>query len=191
MSPIDRLKIRKMVLREMHEMGASQMDHAGRVIGYSSSHDEANMIKSNLYTIGSKALEMHDVIQDYDDLPEWVQEKIAVMDSMMSSVYDYLDYEYRKFNDPNMMPAAEPEYMAPSGALMEKKNGSVKSKKYHGQTYKATSALVKAIHAGKSYEELLKMADWAENPDAVVNAAFIVAKGKPKRSLDKGKKNEG
>ena len=182
MSLIDRNKIRRMVLREMHEMGMAHMDHAGRVIGHSDVHDEANMIKSNLYTIGHKALEMHDGIGDYDDLPEWVQEKIAVMDQMMGSVYDYLDYEYRQFGDSSMPPE-----MAPSGDfLMEKKkNGRVAKGKYHGKTYKASSAMKKAIEKGASYEELRKMADWADNPDAVVNAALMAVKGKPAR------KNEG
>jgi hypothetical protein len=34
------------------------------------------------------------MIGDRDDLPEWVQEKIAVAGYMIDSVYDYLNYEY-------------------------------------------------------------------------------------------------
>lgn len=197
MSPIDRLKIRKMVLREMHDMGIDQMhqDHMGtpqgRVFHDNSPGEETGMIKSNLFTTGQKAHELHDMINDYDDLPEWVQEKIAVIDSMMGTVHDYLRYEYHKFNQPEMPPEMP---MSPHSAIgymdmpmMEgkKKNGRVVKGKYRGETYKATSAMAKAIEKGASYEELKKMANWADNPDAVVNAAIMAVKGKPAR------KNEG
>jgi hypothetical protein len=183
MLPVDRNKIRRMVLREMHEMGMAQMDQAGRVFHNNGPSQESSMIKSNLYTISRKAQEMHDEIKHYDDLPEWVQEKIAVAESMIGSVYDYLDYEYYKLNNPEPVQSIEG-----SAAFLnekKKKDGRVVKGKYHGQTYKATSAMKKAIEKGASYEELLKMADWADNPDAVVNAALIAVKGKP------ASKNEG
>ena len=54
------------------------------------------MIKSNLYSITTKAQSMHDMIGDADDLPEWVQEKIAVCDEYMDVISDYLKYEYKR-----------------------------------------------------------------------------------------------
>lgn len=57
--------------------------------------EESGMIKSNLYTLSKKSLALHDMIKPTDDLPEWVQEKIAVAESMIGSVFDYLDYEYQ------------------------------------------------------------------------------------------------
>lgn len=182
MSLIDRNKIRRMVLREMHEMGMAQMDQAGRIFHNNGPEQESNMIRSNLFTVGQNAFELHDMIGDYDDLPEWVQEKIAVIDSMMGSVHDYLSYEYHKFNEPQA-----PPQMDHSGSFLneKKKNGRVAKGKYHGKTYQASSAMKRAIEKGASYEELRKMADWADNPDAVVNAALMAVKGKPAR------KNEG
>lgn len=59
-------------------------------------HEEAGMIKSNLYSITTKAQSMHDMIGDADDLPEWVQEKIAVCDEYMDVISDYLKYEYKR-----------------------------------------------------------------------------------------------
>jgi hypothetical protein len=193
MSPIDRLKIRKMVLREMHEMGMDQMpqDHMGttqgRVFHDNAPGEETGMIKSNLFTTGQKAHELHDMINDYDDLPEWVQEKIAVIDSMMGTVHDYLKYEYHKFNSPQMPPAMSSMtgYMDMPMLEGKKKNGRVVKGKYHGETYKAATAMARAIEKGASYEELKKMAKWSDNPDAVVNAALMAVKGKPTR------KNEG
>lgn len=179
MSPTDRQKIRQMVLREMHEMGMDQINHTGRVFHNNGPEQESNMIKSNLFTMASKAYEIHDEIMSSDDLPEWVQEKIAVAGSMIDSVYDYLNYEYRKFNDPEMFPEMDHGEIP---LTEKKKNGRVVKGKYHGETYKSSSAMAKAIEKGASYEELKKMASWADNPDAVVNAALMAVKGKPART---------
>jgi hypothetical protein len=59
-------------------------------------HEEAGMIKSNLYSITTKAQSLHDMVGDSDDLPEWVQEKIAVCDEYMDVIHDYLKYEYKR-----------------------------------------------------------------------------------------------
>jgi len=120
MSFIDRSKIRKMVLLEMHQMGVMDMDHAGRIFHNNGPEQESNMIRSNLFTMAKKAYEMHDKIMEGDDLPEWVQEKIAVAGSMIDSVYDYLDYEYHKFNEPQMPQHAD--YSA-QPIMEKKKNG--------------------------------------------------------------------
>lgn len=58
--------------------------------------EQAGMIKSNLYSIASKAQSLHDMIGDMDQLPEWIQEKIAVADEMIDTISDYLKYEYSK-----------------------------------------------------------------------------------------------
>ena len=59
-------------------------------------HEEAGMIKSNLSSIAKKAQSLHDMVGDADDLPEWVQEKIAVTDEMIDTIKDYLEYEYKR-----------------------------------------------------------------------------------------------
>ena len=58
--------------------------------------EQAGMIKSNLQSIASKAQSLHDTIGDMDQLPEWVQEKIAVADEMIDVISDYLKYEYSR-----------------------------------------------------------------------------------------------
>lgn len=58
--------------------------------------EQAGMIKSNLYSITTKAQSMHDMIGDTDQLPEWIQEKIAVCDEYMDVIHDYLKYEYKR-----------------------------------------------------------------------------------------------
>lgn len=190
---MNRLALRKMILREMHdhmqdedmpEIEAEVIDdeedeeHEDEDVpeedydtdvdeegnfDYEDSnvYEETGMIKSNLYMLSKKAHELHDEIGDRDDLPEWVQEKIAVASYMMDTVHDYLMYEMVKDD------------------LHEKKDGRTKSRKYKGKEYRATPAMVSAVKKGASYNQLAKLAKWADEPAAVVQAAKIVAKGKP------------
>jgi hypothetical protein len=136
-------------------------------------YEETGMIKSNLFMMSKKSLELHDAIGDRDDLPEWVQEKIAVASYMIDTVHDYLMYEMVK------------------GDLQEKKDGRSKSRKYKGKEYHATPAMVKAVKKGASYNQLAKLAKWADEPAAVVQAAKIVAKGKPMTRDDEDDLEEG
>ena len=198
---INKLALRKLVLREMHDHMEENDDvHGDRIAsfekGYEFGHDDADheeedesdesdetevdeegdfdyedsdvyeetgMIKSNLFMLAKKSLE----------LPEWVQEKIAVASYMMDTVHDYLMYEMTK------------------GELQEKKDGRAKSRKYKGKEYHATPAMVKAVKKGASYNQLAKLAKWADEPAAVVQAAKIVAKGKPMSRDDEGELEEG
>lgn len=103
---MDRMTIRRMVLKEMHAHMAhahhkqhhhhdkEHDDHEGRVFHHNGAEAESDMIHSNLWTLKTQACDLYDMIGDRDDLPEWVQEKIAVAGSMLDSVYDYLHYEY-------------------------------------------------------------------------------------------------
>lgn len=59
----------------------------------SDSYEESSMIRNNLYTLANQAKELHDALEEGDDLPEWVQEKIAVAGEMMDVIYDYLQAE--------------------------------------------------------------------------------------------------
>lgn len=59
----------------------------------SDNHEESSMIRNNLFTIAGQASSLHDMLDDGDDLPEWVQEKLAVAASMIDTVHDYLKAE--------------------------------------------------------------------------------------------------
>jgi hypothetical protein len=54
---------------------------------------EGYMTKSQLYKIGEYALELHDMIQDGENLPEWMQSKVAQMEKDVGSVYHALKYD--------------------------------------------------------------------------------------------------
>ena len=95
---MNRQMLRRMVLKEMHDQmhhkNHGHHGHAGKVFHHNGPEAESDMIQSNLWTMKMKACDLYDMIGDSDDLPEWVQEKIAVAGSMIDSVFDYLNYEY-------------------------------------------------------------------------------------------------
>jgi len=74
----------------------------------SDEYEESSMIKGNLYNMAQQAQELHDVLGDGDDLPEWVQEKIAVASEMIDVIYDYLNAETARGD---MHEAKKPWYM--------------------------------------------------------------------------------
>jgi hypothetical protein len=80
-----------------HADGAEPMvSHDGSMtFEDSDEHEESSMIKSNLHNLAMQSKMMRDMIEDGDDLPEWVQEKIAVSSDMIDTIYDYLTGEAR------------------------------------------------------------------------------------------------
>jgi len=136
----------------------------------SDNYEESGMIKSNLYSIANKAQSLHDMVKDGDDLPEWVQEKIAVCDEYMDVISDYLKYEYK----------------TSEGHLGEAK---VKKKSYGGKKYQASAGSVSAIKkSGGSAKKAVAAGkfDWASNPYAAAQAAHIAALGEP--TVERGSK---
>ena len=62
--------------------------------------DEAGMAQGNLHTIARAAQGLLDTIDDRENLPEWVQEKIAKVEGMMVSAWDYLQSQEEQGIDP-------------------------------------------------------------------------------------------
>ena len=55
-------------------------------------HDrEGRMTKGNLYHMMKYASKVYEMIDDDDELPEWLQNKVARAVEKMSSVYHYMD----------------------------------------------------------------------------------------------------
>jgi len=64
--------------------------------------DEGRMAKSQLYKAGKYAMKLHDMLDDMEQLPAWVQAKLTKASDYMSVVYHYLDYEFAR-RDSNLM----------------------------------------------------------------------------------------
>ena len=54
---------------------------------------EGDMAKSDLRSIMANAKRVHDMLEDSDNLPEWVQSKITLAEDYMSTVANYLSAE--------------------------------------------------------------------------------------------------
>tara|TARA_B110000467_G_C18111469_1_gene362765 strand:- start:248 stop:574 length:327 start_codon:yes stop_codon:yes gene_type:complete len=63
----------------------------GRDLGYG--EGEGRMTKSQLDKLARYSQSLHDKLMDDDDLPEWVQSKIAVAADNVGKVYHYLEYK--------------------------------------------------------------------------------------------------
>ena len=72
---------------------------AGRNLSYGhtkASDHEGRSIKKQLYYIFTKAQSLHDMINDNDDLPEWVQSKVSRAADKIQSAYNYLEYKIHR-----------------------------------------------------------------------------------------------
>lgn len=54
---------------------------------------EGYMTKNQLFTLGDTALKLHDMIEDGENLPEWMQSKIAQAQQMIESAYNAYKYD--------------------------------------------------------------------------------------------------
>jgi len=73
---------------------AGDQDEGGRDLGYG--EGEGRMTKSQLDKLARYSQSLHDQLMDDDDLPEWVQSKVAVAAENIGKVYHYLDYKMKR-----------------------------------------------------------------------------------------------
>ena len=64
--------------------------------------DEGRFAKSQIYKMGKYSMKLHDMLDDMEQLPAWLQSKITKASDYMSMVYHYLDYEFAR-RDSNLM----------------------------------------------------------------------------------------
>ena len=73
--------------------------HDGRMFDYghtkSDSH-EGRMTKAKLYRMGKMAQSFHDRLEDGDDLPQWVNDKVTTAEDRLRSAYEYMDYKLHR-----------------------------------------------------------------------------------------------
>lgn len=76
------------------DMGAFELEPkaepAGRIMGHGG---RARMVRSSLFNIAARAQSLHDRLRDEDELPEWVQAKVAAMLDDVHEIDDHLGYK--------------------------------------------------------------------------------------------------
>lgn len=75
------------------------IDDDGRMFDYghtkSDSH-EGRMTRAKLYRMGKMAQSFHDRLEDGDDLPEWVQDKVTTAEDRLRAAYEYIEYKLHR-----------------------------------------------------------------------------------------------
>lgn len=86
------MRIKKSKLRKIiSEQVSLVKEPPGRNLDYGKG--EGRMTRAQLHHVSEYANHLHDMIRDEDDLPEWVQSKIAVMASQIGMIKHYLEYK--------------------------------------------------------------------------------------------------
>lgn len=72
-------------------------------------NDEVGMMKNNLQTLMRACKGMYKLMQEDENMPEWVQEKVAHSKAMMVTVWDYMLSQHAEgeiyFNESNQKKA--------------------------------------------------------------------------------------
>ena len=75
------------------------LDDDGRMFDYghtkSDSH-EGRMTKAKLFRMGKMAQSFHDRLEDGDDLPQWVNDKVTTAEDRLRSAFEYIDYKLHR-----------------------------------------------------------------------------------------------
>lgn len=91
-------KIKEMILQEMHLMGINPYDlgELTKTIVMKKKEEpeyEGKMSKAHLYKIAEYATELHNMLEDDENLEPWVQDKITIASHNLSAVKHHLEYK--------------------------------------------------------------------------------------------------
>ncbi len=135
---------------------------------------EGDMAKSDLRSIIANAKRVHDMLEDDDNLPEWVQSKITKAEDYMSTVANYMEAEMNE------------EVMQESGGEVVYKKGDHHIEKYgedafalyvNGKKQKFYTSIEKAKSAIEEEVEQLDEKNKPTNPE-LWSRAISMAKSK-------------
>jgi len=74
----------------------------GRMMDYGSQKSdsqEGRMTKAKLFRMAQMAQRLHDKLEDGDDLPGWVQDKVTTAEDRLQSAHDYMLYKLWRMNN--------------------------------------------------------------------------------------------
>ena len=54
------------------------------------------MTKGKLFRMGQMAQDLHDMLEDGQDIPEWTKDKISTAEDRLSSAYNYIEYKIHR-----------------------------------------------------------------------------------------------
>jgi hypothetical protein len=62
--------------------------------------DEGVLVKAQLYSLAKRAIELHQMMSDTEEIEGWIQSHIAVANDNILSVHQYMDYEAETLEEP-------------------------------------------------------------------------------------------
>jgi len=85
MSDINTRELRRLIRQALIENQSPMMDDDGH---------EVDMAESDLYKLAHYAPDVYGMVDNYADLPGWVQKKITLAADYIGSVKHYLEHEH-------------------------------------------------------------------------------------------------
>lgn len=91
-------KLKKIILQEMHMMGLNpyKMGLPIKNIVLKKQEEpeyEGQMAKEHLFKIAKYATELHNMLEDDENLEPWVQDKITIASHNISAIMHHLEYK--------------------------------------------------------------------------------------------------
>ena len=122
---------------------------------------EGDMAKSDLRSIMANAKELHDMIDDADNLPEWCQNKITLAEDYISTVANYLTAEMNEGAIPAKEKTVTVKHKTSGKELVvtAQKAKELKQHDYHPVKEEVSKADVPAYLRKQKGEKPLTMAD--------------------------------
>lgn len=100
-------------------------------VDYDEYNNEEDMVKTNLHTIIRVSSHLEKAIEEDENIPEWVQEKIAQVKGMIVSVMDYMISQHEQGNIDFNENIAEAKYHGREVPLGKPMAGDVKKSKVY------------------------------------------------------------
>ena len=142
---------------ELSKHHASQVKEAKEKTEYDY---EGDMARGQLQSIIMNAQRVHDMLEDNDNLPEWVQSKITLAEDYISTVSNYMSSEIDEMN-------------LPFGS-QDKKPAPVSAKLADMKKYFATNDKdqMKQKITGKKFRDMSEYESWMKSKGAMQVASF-------------------
>lgn len=115
--------------------------------------NEGDMAKDQIHTIVRNARQMEKILSNQEDLPEWVQAKLAKIEGMMTAVSDYIQTQHEREMEEPMAEVAPPGAKAERMVKHIKKSLSKDGKLSDRDKAIAYATTWKAHNQGKVEEE--------------------------------------
>jgi hypothetical protein len=143
---------------------------------------EGDMAKSDLRSILANAKRVHDMLEDSDNLPEWVQSKITKAEDYMSTVANYMEAEMNEEVELDEMDKSQPSSSRGAEGVPTGK------KAYPVKTDKVKSDALKVLQ--KQYKKVKEEVEQIDEISAETKASYVTKAKKDIEDLKPHTKGE-